>query len=79
MGKEVIGRVETLPAPSFDSMTKVQRVPVDDNGRDQIEACDPVMLSFGRTLLRKSAEGRGSPIPGQTYPTASVTVMPSAV
>ena len=31
------------------------------------------------TLLHKSADGRGSPFPGQTYPTASVTGMPSAV
>jgi site-specific DNA recombinase len=30
-------------------------------------------------LLRKSRVGRGSPFPGQTYPTASVTGMPSAV
>ena len=30
-------------------------------------------------LLHKSAERRGSPFPGQTYPTASVTGMPSAV
>lgn len=31
------------------------------------------------TLLHKSADGRGSPFPGQTYPTVSVTGMPSAV
>ena len=30
-------------------------------------------------LLRKSPDGRVAPIPGQTYPTASVTGMPSAV
>lgn len=30
-------------------------------------------------LLHKRADGRGSPFPGQTYPTASVTGMPSAV
>jgi hypothetical protein len=30
-------------------------------------------------LLRKSPDGRGSPFPGQTHPTASVTGMPSAV
>lgn len=33
----------------------------------------------GETLLHKRADGRGSPFPGQTYPTASVTGMPSAV
>jgi predicted type IV restriction endonuclease len=32
-----------------------------------------------QALLHKSAEGRGSPSPGQTHPTASVTGMPSAV
>lgn len=31
------------------------------------------------TLLHNSADGRGSPFPGQTHPTASVTGMPSAV
>jgi hypothetical protein len=30
-------------------------------------------------LLHKSADGHGSPFPRQTYPTASVTGMPSAV
>ena len=30
-------------------------------------------------LLHKSGDRRGSPVPGQTYPTASVTGMPSAV
>ena len=32
-----------------------------------------------QALLHKSAECRGSPFPGRTYPTASVTGMPSAV
>ncbi|WP_370453553.1 hypothetical protein [Paracoccus sp. JM45] len=31
------------------------------------------------TLLRKSGDGRASPISGQTYPTASVTGMPRVV
>ena len=30
-------------------------------------------------LLHKSGDGRGYPFPGQTYPTASVIGMPSAV
>ncbi|WP_296428611.1 phospholipase D family protein, partial [Yoonia sp.] len=34
--------------------------------------------SIGVTLLHKSADGRGTPFPGQTYPTVSVTGMPSA-
>lgn len=36
-------------------------------------------FSFRPALLHKSADGRGSPFPGQTYPTGSVTGMPSAV
>jgi ParB family chromosome partitioning protein len=32
-----------------------------------------------RALLHKSAEGRSSPFPGQTYPATSVTGVPSAV
>jgi hypothetical protein len=30
-------------------------------------------------LLHKSVDGRGFPFPGRTYPTTSVTGMPSAV
>ena len=46
---------------------------------------DVIRCGDGRSFLRvgallhKSAERRGSPFPGQTYPTASVTGMPSAV
>ena len=36
-------------------------------------------MSFGGALLHKASDGRGSPFPGRTYPTASVTGMPSAV
>ena len=32
-----------------------------------------------RALLRKTGNGRSAPFPGRTYPTASVTGMPSAV
>ena len=37
------------------------------------------VLEEGLALLHKSADGRGSPFPGQTYPKASVTGVPSAV
>jgi amphi-Trp domain-containing protein len=37
------------------------------------------LITVRVALLHKSADGRGSPFPGQTYPTASVTGMPSAV
>ena len=36
-------------------------------------------LYCDEALLHKSADGRSSPFPGQTYPTGSVTGMPSAV
>ena len=36
-------------------------------------------VSRRKALLHKSREDQGSPIPGQTYPMASVTGMPSAV
>lgn len=38
--------IETILAAQVDSLTKVERVPVDDNGREQIEPCDPIMLAF---------------------------------
>ena len=37
------------------------------------------LLRLGKALLHESGDGRGSPFPGRTYPTASVTGMPSAV
>ena len=39
----------------------------------------PKLRKGGWALLHKSGDGQGSPFPGQTYPTASVTGMPSAV
>ena len=33
----------------------------------------------GHPYMHKSCDGRGSPFPGQTHPTASVTGMPRAV
>lgn len=52
----------------------------DGSEREQI-ASDPWAFSswLSRTLLHKSADGRVSPCPGQSHPTASVTGMPSAV
>ena len=39
----------------------------------------PRILSQEPALLRKSPDGRSSPVPGQIYPTISVTGMPRAV
>ena len=53
---------------------------VDRCFRETRSFLDSLDLFFrDRALLHKSAERRGSPFPGQTYPTASVTGMPSAV
>ena len=38
-----------------------------------------VRYPTGEALLHKSGDGRGSPFPGQTHPTTSVTGMPRAV
>ena len=38
-----------------------------------------IQNNLASTLLRKSGDGQASPFPGQTYPAASVTGMPSAV
>ena len=38
----------------------------------------PTFRATTTALLHKSAEGRSSPIPGQTYPATSVTGVPSA-
>ena len=40
------GTIETILAAQVDSLPKVERVPVDDNGREQIEPRDPIMLAF---------------------------------
>ncbi|MBL3706096.1 hypothetical protein GI582_25790 [Sulfitobacter sp. BDSS02] len=42
-------------------------------------AADLQIRKYYPALLHKRADGRGSPFPGRTYPTASVTGMPSAV
>ena len=49
-------------------------------GIDQTALYAPICKeSFHMTLLHRSADGRVSPCPGQSHPTASVTGMPSAV
>ena len=46
---------------------------------DAPESASKSLLRKGRLhMLHKSAGGRSFPFPGQTYPTASVTCMPSA-
>jgi hypothetical protein len=47
--------------------------------RDARQKRDEIRDQLAATLLHKSADGRGFPLPGQTHPTASVTGIPSAV
>ena len=47
MREKVIGRIEAFPATGLDGMAEKQGVPVDDDGGEQIEAGDPVMLALG--------------------------------
>ena len=60
---------------------------VDDGGNEFVIRGGPGIYGpdsnsvFGpiTTLLHKSAAGQATPFPGRTYPTASVTGIPSAV
>ena len=47
MGEKMIGGIEPLTATGFDGATEMQRVPVDDDGGEQVEPRDPVMLTLG--------------------------------
>ncbi len=47
MGEQMIGRVQPFATPGLDGMAEVQGVPVDDDGGEQVEARDPVVLAFG--------------------------------
>jgi hypothetical protein len=47
---------------------------------DTPKSAPKFLLRKGRLhMLRKSADGRTAPVPGQTYPTTFVTGVPSAV
>lgn len=47
MGEKVVGRIKPFAASGFDSMAEMQGVPVDDDGGEQVEARDPVVLALG--------------------------------
>ncbi|WP_236016625.1 metallophosphoesterase [Salipiger abyssi] len=76
--------VISLPWASTEYMAEIQ------DGEHSLALCHYPMITWngarrgalqlvGQTLLYKSGDGRGSPFPRRTYPTASVTGMPSAV
>jgi len=50
MGQQVVGRIEPFASPGFDGMAEMQGVPVDDDGGEQVEAGDAVMLPLCRTV-----------------------------
>ena len=61
MGEKVIGCIQPLAASGLDGMAEMQGVPVDDDGGEQVEARDPVVLALGGAVadlaLTADAEG----------------------
>lgn len=43
----MVRRIQSSATPCLDGTTEVQSVPVDDDGGEEIEAGDPVMLALG--------------------------------
>ena len=51
MGEKAVGRIKPFAASGFDGMAEMHGVPVDDDGGEQVEARDPVVLALpSRTL-----------------------------
>src|SRR3546814_1503491 len=50
MGEKMVGGIEPFAVPGLNGMAKVQGVPVDDDGGEQVEAGDPVMLTLRRAV-----------------------------
>lgn len=74
------GRLDPLIADSPALRERVNPARSRDAGNSMLSKEFPGgILVLTGALLHKSADGRGSPFPGQTYPTGSVTGMPSAV
>ncbi len=64
MGEKVVGRIESFAASGFDSMAEMQGVPVDDDGGEQVEARDPIMLARRpnlAALLQRHRRAAGFP------------------
>ena len=83
--RQTTGFVESLlrligldwDVPDFSTLSRRQKtlaVNIPHRGSQ-----GPLHLLIDEALLYKSADGRTSPYPGQTYPTTFVTGMPSAV
>jgi len=50
MRQQMIRGIESFATPGLDSMAELQGVPVDDDGGEQVEARDPVVLAFGGAI-----------------------------
>ena len=61
MGEQMVGRIEAFAAPGLDGMAEVQGVSVDDDGGEQVEAGDPVVLALGGAVtdIALSADVQG--------------------
>lgn len=88
--QRALGRSETEALQRADhpsSYTKTFFVPqvarwdrlLNDVHANVANELNKALEGLEKTLLRKSGDGQASPFPGQTYPAASVTGMPSAV
>ena len=64
MSKKMVGSIEPFAATGFDGMAKVQGVPIDDDGGEQVETGDPVMLPLRPAVADFAL--------AMIYPTASV-------
>jgi len=61
MGEQVVGRIQPLATSGLDGMAEMQGVPVDDDGGEQVEARDPVVLALGGAVadLALPADAQG--------------------
>lgn len=61
MGEKMVGGIQPFASSGFDGMTEVQGVPVDDDGGEQVESGDPVVLTLGGAVadLALAADAQG--------------------
>lgn len=50
MREQMVGRIESFATPGVDGLAEMQGVPEDDDGGEQVEAGDPVMLTLGGAI-----------------------------
>jgi hypothetical protein len=61
MGEKMVGGIQPFASSGFDGMAEVQGVPVDDDGGEQVESGDPVVLTLGGAVadLALAADAQG--------------------